>query len=210
MVSQGTRDGFRTTIVAIKAWLGNNNSVRPLHKKETLRRCAFRSPTRHNEGVANSRLTSPLARAVVPVVAGIFFFGLLFVALWGAASLISRHPENITNLGDQTFRVGSVTNAARTVAEDGPVLYPDLRDPSGERSIILDHQGNDPAKGWRVFYAYPADRSETCLASHVKKSRSFTDCDGRTLDVEDLARPLDVRPLVENSTTLYIDLRKPK
>jgi len=160
--------------------------------------------------VTKSRLRSPLARALVPVLAGIAFFGVLFVALWGAASLISRHPESITNLGDQTFRVGSVTQTAKSVTEDGPILYPDLRDPSGKRSIVIDHQGSDPTQGWRVFYAYPSDRDSSCLVSHVKKSREFTDCEGRTLDIESLALPTDVRPLVENRSTLYIDLRTQK
>ena len=162
-------------------------------------------------GVANPdtrfRLRSPLARAVVPVVAGIGFFGLLFLGLWGAAAVISRHPENITNLGDQTFRVGRVDQVSESVKNTGPILYPDLRDPDGKRSIVLDHQGNQPAVGWRVFYAFPADRDDSCIAKQVEKTSTFTDCDGRTVDIEQLARPNDVRPLVENKTTLYIDLR---
>ena len=158
-------------------------------------------------GVASSRLKSPLARAFAPVGAGIVFFALLFLALWGAASLISRNPESITNLGAQTFRVGSVTQVAKTVRESGPILYPDLRDPDGKRSIVLDHQGTDPAKGWRVFYAYPADRDATCLVTQIADTHEFLDCDGRTLQVDQLAAPLDVRPIVENRTTLLIDLR---
>ena len=162
-------------------------------------------------GVVNSgprfRLRSPLARAVVPVVAGLAFFGLLFLALWGAAALISRHPERITNLGDRTFKVGSVERVAEAVKNTGPILYPDLRDPDGARSIVLDHDGDQPALGWRVFYAWPADRDDSCIAKQVEKTNKFTDCEGRTIDIEDLARPTDVRPLVENKKTLYIDLR---
>lgn len=153
------------------------------------------------------RLRSPLARAVVPVVVGIGFFGLLFLGLWGAASVISRHPERITNLGDQTFRVGRVDQVSESVKNTGPILYPDLRDPDGKRSIVLDHQGNQPALGWRVFYAWPADRDASCIAKQVEKTSTFTDCEGRTIDIENLARPNDVRPLVENKTTLFIDLR---
>jgi hypothetical protein len=197
--------------MAVQARFGYNNSVGPLHKEETLRRSAFRATTRgiasHNGGVPNPRLRTPLARAVVPVVSGILFFGLLFLALWGAASLISRNPERITNLGDRIFRVGSVQAASDTVNSSGPVLYPDLRDPDGTRSIVLDHQGDDPALGWRVFYAYPADRDETCIATQVQGTSTFTDCEGRSLNVDELAAPTDVRPLVENRKTLYIDLR---
>jgi hypothetical protein len=152
-------------------------------------------------------LRSPLARAVVPVVAGLGFFALLFVALWGAAALISRNPERITNLGDNIFEVGSVQRVAESVDANGPILYPDLRDPDGTRSIVLDHEGNQPAIGWRVFYAWPADRDSSCIAKQVEGTDSFTDCEGRTIDIEELARPTDVRPLVENKKTLYIDLR---
>jgi hypothetical protein len=153
------------------------------------------------------RLRSPLARAVAPVATGIVFFGLLFLALWGAAALISRNPERITNLGDRIFEVGSVQRVAESVDSNGPILYPDLRDPDGTRSIVLDHEGNQPAVGWRVFYAWPADRDATCIAKQVEGTSTFTDCEGRTIDIEELARPSDVRPLVENRKTLYIDLR---
>ncbi|MBU6241470.1 MAG: hypothetical protein KJS66_06725 [Acidobacteria bacterium] len=153
------------------------------------------------------RLRSPLARAVVPVVAGLGFFALLFLSLWGAASLISRNPERITNLGARIFEVGSVQRASESVKKSGPILYPDLRDPDGTRSIVLDHQGDQPAVGWRVFYAWPADRDANCIAKQIEETSTFTDCEGRTIDIEDLARPTDVRPLVENRKTLYIDLR---
>jgi hypothetical protein len=86
-------------------------------------------------------------------------------------------------------------------------LYPDLRDATGTRSIVITHSGDDPAKGWQVYYAYPADRDASCLVTQVTDSRELLDCDGRTLTVEQLAAPLDVRPIVENRTTLLIDLR---
>jgi hypothetical protein len=42
----------------------------------------------------------------------------------------------------------------------------------------------------------------------VRGTSTFTDCDGRTIDVTALAPPTnDVRPIVENQRTLIIDLR---
>ena len=211
VVAQSTGDGLGTAVVAVETGFGDDYSVGAFHKKETLRRDAGKSPTRHTGGVAppgpRFRLRSPLARAVVPVVAGLGFFALLFLSLWGAASLISRNPERITNLGARIFEVGSVQRVSESVKESGPILYPDLRDPDGTRSIVLDHQGDQPAVGWRVFYAWPADRDATCIAKQIEETNTFTDCEGRTIDIEDLARPTDVRPLVENRKTLYIDLR---
>lgn len=155
------------------------------------------------------QLRSPLARAVVPVASGLVFFAVLFGIIWLAAVWISSNGERVTNLGDRTFQVGNVERVAEQIRTNGPVLYPDLRDPDGTRAIVLDHQGDVAAVGWRVFYAYPADRDATCLARQLEGTRTFVDCDDRQLDVEDLTRPLDVRPLVENERTLYIDLRTP-
>ena len=42
---------------------------------------------------------------------------------------------------------------------------------------------------------------------HVVGTRQFTDCEGRTLEVEALHRPVDARPIVENRTNLLLDLR---
>lgn len=154
-------------------------------------------------------LRSPLARAVAPVAAGILFFAVLFGLTWLVAAWISGNAENVTNLGDRTFQVGTVTRVAEQIERDGPILFADLRDPDGRRAIVLDHVGDEPTTGWRVFYAYPADRDASCLASQQPGTRTFVDCDGRELDIEALTRPLDARPIVENQRMLYIDLRAP-
>jgi hypothetical protein len=98
---------------------------------------------------------------------------------------------------------------ADIVNRDGPILYPDLRDTAYERTIVVDHTGDDPTRGWQVYYAYPADRGPECLVSHLEGTRSFVDCEERTLAVELLHRPIDARPVVENRSNLLIDLRAP-
>jgi len=94
------------------------------------------------------------------------FFALLFLATWGVASTVSKRPQNVTNLGSRIFEVGRVSTMATAVADGGPLLFPDLKSSSGTRSIVLDHAGTDPAKGWQVYYAYPADR-ERELPGHA-------------------------------------------
>ena len=153
------------------------------------------------------RLRSPLARAVVPVLGGVAFFAVFFAGLWIVATVINDRAEPGTQIGESVFEVGPVKALAESVAEDGPMLFPDLKSPDGVRSIVLDHGGADPAKGWQVYYGYPADRDASCLVEHVRGTRDFTDCEGRTLEVSGLALPGDVRPIVENQKTLYIDLR---
>ena len=153
------------------------------------------------------RLRSPLARAVVPVLAGIVFFVLFFLGLWLVASTINNRADSGDAIANKVFEVGKVDSMAKAVAEGGPLLFPDLKSPDGVRSIVLDHTGSDPAVGWRVYYGYPADRDATCLVTHQPGTRDFTDCDGRKLAVDDLMLPQSVRPIVENRKTLYVDLR---
>ena len=152
-------------------------------------------------------LRSPFRRAVFPIIGGVAFFAVLFGITWLMAAYITNNAEVQTQLNDRTFVVGKVSAIARTIAENGPVLYPDLRDPNGTRSIVIEHIGDIPAKGWQVYYAYPADRDSTCLVKQVERTHTFTDCEGRTLEANQLQLPTDVRPIVENGTTLLIDMR---
>ncbi|MFM9136545.1 MAG: hypothetical protein ACKOQZ_00080 [Actinomycetota bacterium] len=157
--------------------------------------------------MARPSLRSPVARAVAPIVGGILFFAALFGVTWLMAEFATNRAEVEVQAGDRTFVVGNVEDVAKAVATDGPILYPDLRDSTGKRSIVIEHNGTDPAKGWQVYYAYPADRDESCLVTQIEKTHTFTDCEGRTLRVDQLSAPFDVRPIVENRTTLLIDLR---
>lgn len=149
---------------------------------------------------------SPVARALVPVLGGLLFFGALFGVTWLLAELATERAGESRTAQFGTFVVGNVEDIAESIAESGPMLYPDLRDATGERSIIIEHFGDDPAKGWQVYYAYPADRTAECLVTQVASTHQFQDCEGRVLDVTELAAPTDVRPIVENRETLLIDL----
>jgi hypothetical protein len=155
------------------------------------------------------RLRSPLARAVVPIVAGLAFFAVLFGVTWLFADRATDNRKREVRPGDYTFRVGPVDDIADIVKRDGPILYPDLRDTTYQRSVVVDHTGDEPSRGWQVYYAYPADRSPECLVTHIEGTRDFVDCENRTLPVEALHRPVDARPVVENRTSLLIDLRGP-
>ena len=151
---------------------------------------------------------SPLARAVVPVLAGIVFFAVLGLLLWGAAAYIAGHSDQrSTDFAPTTFEVGRTKSIAATVAADGPLIFPDLLRASGKRSIVLDHAGDDPQRGWRIYLAYPADRDGGCKIVQVRLTRNYTDCDGRTIAVEDLALPPDgVAPIVSADGILTLDL----
>jgi hypothetical protein len=148
-------------------------------------------------------LRSPLARAVVPVLAGIGFFAVLALILYGVAVLVSRNAED-SRLGDPTFAVGRVDRVAESIATDGPQLFPDLKSQGGERSVVVDHVGADDLGGWRVYRPFPADGVETCFAQQRVGTAQFTDCDGRVLDVSQLAEADDVTVLIEDQETLVL------
>jgi hypothetical protein len=149
---------------------------------------------------------STLTRALLPVIGGLLFFALLGLVTWGIASLLSRNPDQVEErLAETTFEVGSIEFVAGQIADDGPLLFQGLVGDGADRSIVLNHIGDDPERGWSVRYAFPADRDDTCKVSQVERTDTFTDCEGRTLGYDDLARPDRVRPLI--SDVVVIDLR---
>lgn len=153
------------------------------------------------------RLKSPFARAVVPVAGGLAFFVVLALLAWGIAAWISRGGADVTErLAPSRFEVGTAQSAATLVEEQGPIIFPGLNTTTGERTLVLDHQGDDPTRGWRVFYAYPIGRSD-CPVEQVIGTGELLDCDGATITVDDLSPPESgVFPVVENQRVLYIDL----
>jgi hypothetical protein len=157
--------------------------------------------------VRQPQLKSTFARAVVPVAAGIGFFAVLALALWGVAALSSRNTDQLSNnLSPSVQEMGSASNLARIVAKDGPIVMNDLI--GQDDHIVLSHTGDDPASNWTLHLAHPADRPATCQIEVVKQTQTFTDCDGRTLTVDDLAEvPAGVFPVYnKDEGTLTLDL----
>lgn len=128
---------------------------------------------------------------------------------WAMAAYISSgEVTTSTRLAPSTWPVGNVDYLADLVERDGPLLFAQLGDAVLDRSIVVDHVGDDAANGWRVRWAFPADRASDCVVAQVVGTPTFTDCDGRTLTVDDLAVPTDgVRPIVVDRTVLELDLR---
>ena len=129
--------------------------------------------------------------------------GLIFLGTW----LVALRVDRPTALAPPTFSMGSVENRARSIAEDGPILLPGLDTETGRHTVVVNHTGDDPTSNWKLFWAYPADRDATCLVEQVRGTSDFVDCDGRTIDVTQLAPAAGAIPTVENSETLEIDLR---
>ena len=143
------------------------------------------------------------------MLGGIAVLGVLALFLWGMAAWISRGGAEATErIAPSELTVGPVESLAEEVAENGPLFFPELGTAIGTRSIVVDHTGAVPADGWRVYWAYPADREPTCVVEQVVGTRLFVDCDGREIDVTELSPPdQGVFPRVDGRETLVIDLR---
>ena len=165
-------------------------------------------PRSSADGPGATKLRSPLMRALLPNLGGLLVIGLIGLMLWGFAAYISGDDTAPSErLAPTSLQVGSAQNAASIVDDDGPIIFPGLGTTTGERTIVLDHTGDDPATGWVVYFAHPADRDPSCAVEQVIGTRQFIDCDGNTIDVTDLAPPPPgVNPVVENERQLSIDL----
>ena len=153
------------------------------------------------------QLRTPLTRAVAPVGFGVVVIALIGLLLWGIAALMAGEQAQTTTFTPDRLTVGNVDNWSQSIAEDGPVLFPGLGTTTGERTLVLMHNGDDPQRGWVVYYAYPADRDVSCAIEQIESTDDFTDCDGRTVNVSELAPPTNGEyPVVEDRETLYIDL----
>jgi hypothetical protein len=154
-----------------------------------------------------SRPTSTLGRAVLPVAGGALLLAALLGLLWAVAAWMSSDGRPAERLAPTTFDVGDVATFSERIAESGPLLFPGLNTTSGERTLVLNHTGHDPAEGWRLYWAYPADRGRTCTVEQVEDTDRFVDCDGRDLAVGDLAAAEGTCPIVESRRDLKIGLR---
>lgn len=142
------------------------------------------------------------------MLGGIGFFAVLALILWGIASLVADNGSSATaNLASNVFRPGSVERYAAIIDEDGPVLFPDLLGTDGDKSIVLDHNGDNPMEGWRIYLGHPADRPISCKVQQVQHTSRFTDCEGRTVEVDQLALPPSgIAPVVSTDGMLTLDL----
>lgn len=160
-----------------------------------------------NRVVRRPELRSPLARAFAPVAAGVGFFAVLGLILWAVAALMAGEQSQSTTFTPDRLPVGNIKVWASSIDKNGPVIFPGLGTTSGERTLVLDHNGENLEKGWVVFYAYPADRDPTCAVEQVTGTSDFVDCEGRTIDVSELAPPTNGEyPIIEDRKNLFIDL----
>lgn len=126
----------------------------------------------------DTRLRSPVAQALGPVLAGIAFIAVLGVALWGCASWANRSSGEDSrlqvNLGDDEFNLGRADRRSEELMQRGPLLFPGLLGPD-RGYIVVTHQGADPLKGWHAFDAVPAGQPVTCAVRWIAERGQLVD-----------------------------------
>ena len=81
-------------------------------------------------------------------------------------------------LGDDDFRNIDAKSLALEIADEGPVLFPDLL--GRDRPIWVTHVGNDPATGWFAFLARIPQIHEKCFVEWDKHIIGFiSTCKGK-------------------------------
>jgi hypothetical protein len=140
------------------------------------------SPVARSQGHAGKALA----------VAGAGVVAALAVAL-GVARLASQGRVDV-RLGSDTFAEQDAEDAAARIAEGGPILYPDAA--GGDRDIVLQHLGDDPATGWVALAARPPGVSRTCTIQVPSRDRADPfvlldergevsgECDGRAFPAD--------------------------
>ena len=156
------------------------------------------SPVARRQGGAHT------GRAVLVAVVGV---AMALGVAFAVANLASSGDVDV-NLGDDRFNAGSVENRAESVADGGPVLFPDPA--NFTRSIYVDHAGDDPERGWTAFGAFVPDRPE-CSVTFDQDAERFEaepPCDASTTFPRSGAG-LRQYPTEVVDGRLYVDLQDP-
>jgi hypothetical protein len=155
------------------------------------------------------RPKSTLAQAVLPVVAGLVFFAVLGLAVWGIAAWMSRASgpsgKVESNLGDDTFNMGSAKDRAQEVAQRGPLLFPGLVS-ADQGYIVVNHKGTDSVGGWVAFAAVPPGQGVQCAVQWNGSAQQFQDpCTGTAFPADGTGLT-HYKVIVNGDGDLVIDL----
>ena len=114
--------------------------------------------------------------AIVVGTAGVVTaFVLMLFVLW-----VTSHNGNKVEfrLGDEQFQDITADRMAARIADEGPVLFPDVS-ANRSRDIYVQHLGSDPKTGWLAFDARKPGAPRDCFLEWQRDRRVFVDrCDG--------------------------------
>ena len=114
-------------------------------------------------------------RTVLFTAVGAVIAAALLFAVVTRVSTTTATPAGGSGERTAQFELGRASDYARTIARDGPLLFPD---PQGRsRDIYIQHLGED---AWLAFEARVPGAPRQCAVRWEQGARHFVDpCDGR-------------------------------
>lgn len=99
---------------------------------------------------------------------------LVLFVLW----ITSQNGNKVEfRLGDEQFQDITADRMAARIADEGPVLFPDVS-ANRSRDIYVQHLGGDPKSGWLAFDARKPGASRECFLEWQTDRQLFVDrCD---------------------------------
>lgn len=152
------------------------------------------SPVDRRPGGAHTGRAVVVSALVVIVALG---------AAFGIATLAGRGDVDV-RLGDDRFDAGRVEQRAATIADGGPILFPDVA--RFTRAIYLDHRGEDPTRGWLAVGAFVPDSPECVLNFDTDAGEYVSSCDESTTFPRS-AEGLRQYPVEVVDGDLFVDLQ---
>lgn len=139
------------------------------------------------------------------IIAGLALVVALTVGI--AAIVVAQNSGEIeVRLGDDTFRSLDAEAMAAEIAENGPILFPDVA--GGSRDIFLQHLGVDADTGWYAFEARVLGADRSCNVAWIASDASFDDpcLSGTTYPADGTG--LDQIPVYVEEGDVIVDLNR--
>jgi hypothetical protein len=135
------------------------------------------------------------------ILGGIFAVVLAICVAGAVLAIAANDPDVEVNLGDDEFEIENLEARAATVADDGPLVFPDPT--GGSRPILVNHTGDEPDEGWVALLAI-APGTDACIVDWDDDDQVFRDCEGTAYPPD--GEGLDGFATRVEDDTLYIDL----
>ena len=158
------------------------------------------------EGPADDHGAGHRRTVLFTAIGALVAAALLFAVVARVASTRPATSGGTTAEGNTVaqFEIGRATDYARTIARDGPILFPDPK--GGTRYIYVQHLGES---NWLAFEARVAGAPRQCVLRWERDARHFVDpCDGRTYP-PDGAGLVTFPTRVNDKGRVVVDLGRP-
>jgi len=132
--------------------------------------------------------------------------GVMIAVMLGVGVLwLAGSGGNVeVNIGDTDFRDLDAIRISAEIADRGPILFSDVA--GGDRDIILQHLGTDPATQWLAFDARRPGDARDCFFQWQESSATFVNTCDESDVVDESGTGLDRYPVEVIDGEVRIDI----